>query len=44
MPKSLAYNYIHLVFSTKYREHTIDADIEPNLYAYISGINFRKAL
>ena len=38
MPQSLAYNYIHLVFSTKYREHTILPEIEPKLYAYIAGI------
>lgn len=38
MPHSLAYNYIHLVFSTKYREHTISPEIEQKLYDYIAGI------
>lgn len=38
MPQSLAYNYIHLVFSTKYREHTILPEIEQKLYDYIAGI------
>ena len=38
MAQSLAYNYIHLVFSTKHREHTILPEIEDKLYGYISGI------
>ncbi|KGO92139.1 IS200/IS605 family transposase [Flavobacterium subsaxonicum] len=38
MPQSLAYNYIHLVFSTKHREHLILPEIESKLYAYITGI------
>jgi len=38
MPKSLAYNYIHLVFSTKYREHKILPEIEAKLYEYVAGI------
>lgn len=38
MSQSLAYNYIHLVFSTKYREHTILPEIEQKLYDYIAGI------
>lgn len=38
MPQSLAYNYIHLVFSTKYREHTILPEIQQKLYDYIAGI------
>ncbi len=41
MPQSLAYNYIHLVFSTKYREPTIPASVEPHLYAHIAAICLR---
>ena len=38
MPQSLAYNYIHLIFSTKNREPIIFPEIEDKLYGYISGI------
>lgn len=38
MPQSLAYNYIHLVFSTKYREPLIAPEVEEALYKYITGI------
>jgi len=38
MGQSLVKNYIHLVFSTKYREPLIDEDIESELYAYLGGI------
>ena len=38
MGQSLVKNYIHLVFSTKYREPLIDEDIESDLYAYLGGI------
>lgn len=38
MPQSLAYNYIHLVFSTKYREDLILYSVEQQLYAHIAGI------
>ncbi len=38
MPQSLSYNYIHLVFSTKNREHSIHQDIEQRLYEYMAGI------
>jgi REP element-mobilizing transposase RayT len=38
MPQSLVKNYIHLVFSTKYRQPFIDKTIQPELYAYIGGI------
>ncbi|MDR6966317.1 REP element-mobilizing transposase RayT [Flavobacterium arsenatis] len=38
MPQSLSYNYIHLVFSTKNREHSIHPDIEQKLYEYMGGI------
>ena len=38
MPQSLVKNYVHLVFSTKYRQPFIDKIIQPKLYAYINGI------
>jgi putative transposase len=38
MPQSLVKNYIHLVFSTKHRLHTIDESIQPELFSYIAGI------
>ena len=38
MGQSLVKNYIHLVFSTKYREPLIDDAIESDLYAYLGGI------
>lgn len=37
MSHSLACNYIHLIFSTKYRENIIHETIEPALYGYIKG-------
>ena len=38
MPQSLVRNYIHLIFSTKHRAHTIDQFIEQELFSYIAGI------
>jgi len=38
MAHSLAYNYIHLVFSTKHRNEWITPVVEPQLYAHIAGI------
>jgi REP element-mobilizing transposase RayT len=38
MGQSLVKNYINLVFSTKYREHTITESIEDELYSYLGGI------
>ena len=38
MPQSLAAAYLHIVFSTKNREPTIDPAWAENLYAYIGGI------
>ena len=38
MGQSLVKNYIHLVFSTKYREPLINEAIESELYAYLGGI------
>lgn len=36
MPQSLVKNYIHIVFSTKYRNDFIDEKIEKELYSYIA--------
>ena len=38
MPQSLAQLYVHIVFSTKYRQSLIAAEIELLLHSYISGI------
>lgn len=38
MGQSLVQNYIHIVFSTKYREPLILEKIENELFAYIGGI------
>lgn len=38
MGQSLVKNYIHIVFSTKYRQPLITEDIEEELYAYLGGI------
>jgi REP element-mobilizing transposase RayT len=38
MGQSLVKNYIHIVFSTKYREASIQPDIELELHRYIGGI------
>ncbi|AZB07990.1 hypothetical protein EG344_03545 [Chryseobacterium sp. G0162] len=38
MPQSLVKNYIHIVFSTKYRNDFIDENIENELYAYIATL------
>jgi putative transposase len=38
MPQSLTQLYVHLVFSTKYREHIIAPDIQTELYKYMGGI------
>lgn len=38
MPQSLVKNYIHLVFSTKYREPFIHEPIEAELYTYLGGM------
>lgn len=38
MGQSLTKNYIHIVFSTKYRRHLIDEQIETDLHKYITGI------
>ena len=38
MPQSLVKNYMHIVFSTKYREHLIHPPEEDELHAYLGGI------
>lgn len=38
MGQSLVKNYVHIVFSTKYREPLIQEAIEPELYSYLGGI------
>jgi len=38
MPQSLSKVYVHITFSTKYRQNLIDDDIENNLYEYLGGI------
>ena len=38
MAQSLVKNYIHIVFSTKYREDFIDEKIESELFSYIATI------
>lgn len=38
MGQSLVKNYIHIVFSTKYRQAFIDESIENELYDYLGGI------
>ncbi len=38
MSQSLAKNYIHLIFATKYRENIIKQTDLSELYAYITGI------
>jgi putative transposase len=38
MAQSLVKNYVHIIFSTKYRNDFIDENIEKELYAYISAL------
>lgn len=38
MAQSLVQNYIHLVFSTKHRLHSIDDVVQPVLFSYIAGV------
>ena len=38
MPQSLAFNYVHISFSTKNREKLILDDIETELFDYLGGI------
>lgn len=38
MGQSLVKNYIHLVFSTKHRQHIIHPPVEEELHSYLGGI------
>lgn len=38
MGQSLVKNYLHIVFSTKHRHHTITSPVDAELHSYISGI------
>lgn len=38
MPQSLVKNYMHLIFTTKYRQHLIHPPVEEELHAYLGGI------
>ncbi|NVO04003.1 MAG: IS200/IS605 family transposase [Bacteroidetes bacterium] len=38
MPQSLSKVYVHITFSTKYRQEMIDKSISSRLYEYIGGI------
>lgn len=38
MPQSLTKVYVHIVFSTKYRQPLIDEAIKPELFAYLGGV------
>ncbi|RRB04286.1 IS200/IS605 family transposase [Larkinella rosea] len=38
MPQSLTHVYVHLVFSTKYRQPIIGDEVKDELYAYLGGI------
>ncbi|MES2779099.1 MAG: IS200/IS605 family transposase [Bacteroidota bacterium] len=38
MGQSLVKNYVHIVFSTKYREPFIQESLDNELYAYLGGI------
>ena len=38
MPQSLVRNYVHIVFSTKYRQPLIQEPVEPELHQYLGGI------
>jgi putative transposase len=38
MPQSLAKNYVHIIFSTKYRQPFITDDIDDALFAYLGAM------
>ncbi|TVR37535.1 MAG: IS200/IS605 family transposase [Balneolaceae bacterium] len=38
MPQSLSKVYVHIIFSTKYRQKLIDRDIQAELFDYIGGV------
>lgn len=41
MPQSLVQNFLHIVFSTKYRKPLISDEIAQDLYRYMGGICLR---
>ncbi len=38
MPQSLSKVYVHIVFSTKYRQPLIDDALKPSLFSYLGGV------
>lgn len=42
MPQSLVKNYVHIIFSTKYRNDFIDEKIEKELFSYIAILSEKK--
>ena len=38
MPHTISKNYVHVIFSTKDRRKTITKELQPRLWAYLSGI------
>jgi putative transposase len=40
MSQSLTQIYVHIVFSTKYREHRLHESVQPELFHYLKGIIF----
>jgi len=38
MPQSLVRNYVHITFSTKFRQKLITKEIEKEMFSYIGGI------
>ncbi|WP_241489165.1 transposase [Chryseobacterium indologenes] len=42
MSQSLVKNYVHIIFSTKYRENFIDEVIEKELFSYIAVFKNNK--
>jgi len=38
MPQSLVKNYIHIVFSTKYRYPFLKESVQPDMFSYLGGV------
>lgn len=38
MPQSLVKNYIHIVFSTKYRYPFLTESVQPEMFSYLGGV------
>ena len=38
MGQSLVKNYLHIIYSTKYRQPLIHERVQPELYSYLGGI------